>query len=348
MTIENSTEARIAAALAMRGSAKPYDATTNPVGDRTVMDLVHGHGILSSADQYPALDLTPKGGIAYEMEQVRKAGLEAGRKDLSAKRMQATRARAERKAQFDAIAASPTRPPVERLAAAWEVVLPLEPIVRKGAQSKAAWASRFLGSSADDLPQMTLEAIVMVLAKSEQDLDVLKVAAQELGQQLASTGRMPGEQLTDEARKERKKVGKARKWLMGLVNNRLMGALVDSYTSQRNLRWDNIDLISTVMANIGGPDDDAFIKRHKADRAPSFLGTRFQRPDGIDGNLLAQAITGAITHHRLDGLAELLLDPERVRTDGAFSWSEHAESVFLLSPQGGQEVWAVVDRKSVV
>jgi hypothetical protein len=129
---------------------------------------------------------------------------------------------------------------------------------------------------------------------------------------------------------------------MGLVNNRLMGALVDSYTSQRNLRWDNLDLIATVMASINGPDDDAYIKRHKADRAPAFLGTRMASPGRIDGNLLATVLAAAVTERGLDPLVELLLDEERLRTDGFFSWQDNAASVFLLSPEGGEYMWSLV------
>lgn len=311
----------------------------NPLAGQDITALMHGVGVRTSADQHPAV-LKP--GLA--MEQARLAGLRAGQIDRSAKRMAASRARAERKAQFDAIAAIPLRPGRERLTQAWEVVTPLTPVITRGAKAKHAWASRFLGSSADDLPSMVIESTVLVLAKSDKDLDLLARAACELGQQLRDTGRMPGEQMSEEERKERREMARARKWLMGLVNNRLMGALVDSYTSQRNLRWDNIDLIATVMASITGPEDDPFIKRHKADRAPAFLGTRFPAPGRLDANLLATTIGAAITERGLDPLVELLLDTERVRTDGAFSWAEYAEEVFALSPTNGAEVWSLVYR----
>ena len=333
---------RITAALAARAQAKPSDPSDNPLVGKAIVDLMHGDGVRSGADQYPAVDLTPRGGMATDMERVRKAGLKAGKIDRSAQRMKTARARAERKAQFDAIAASKKKPSKNKLAAAWEIVLPLEPIIAKGALSKKAWATRFLGSAADDLPSMVLESTVLVLAKSNGDLTLLAKAARELGGQMERTGRMPGNQLTDEQRKERREMAKARKWLMGLINNRIMGALVDTYTSQQNLRWHSLDVIATIMANISGPADDAFISRFKADRAPAFLGTRFQRPNGIDGNLLAMSVAAAITDRGLDRLVELLLDTENVRTDGSFSWAEHAEEVFTLSPEGGEWAWGLV------
>jgi len=60
----------------------------------SVLQLMHGHGILKAADHRPAVDMTPKGG--YRMESTRRGGLDAGKKDKSAKRMAANRARADR------------------------------------------------------------------------------------------------------------------------------------------------------------------------------------------------------------------------------------------------------------
>jgi hypothetical protein len=183
--------------------------------------------------------------------------------------------------------------------------------------------------------------MALVLAKSDKDLDLLEAAAQELGEQAKRTNRIPADQLTDDQRAERKRIGKARKWLMGVVNNRVMGALVDAYTSERNLRWDNIDLIATVMANINGPGGDPMVNAHKADRAPAFMGTRFQSPGGVDASLLATAINAAITERRLDRMVELLLN--HIRTDGSFPWSEKAEEVFMAAPDGdGQWYWQAV------
>lgn len=334
----NEVAKRISAAFLERSMHMSDEP--GPLDGRSTLDILHGVGILKAADHRPALSMTPKGG--HRMEAIREAGLEAGRVDRSAKRTAANRARAERKKQFDDLVAAPIEPNKERLAEAWKVVLPLEPIIAKAALSKRAWASRFLGSNADDVPSMVLEACVLVLAKSDKHLPLYIEAAEQLGEQQRESGKMPGEQFSEEENKHRKRLMQARKWLMGLINNRVMGALVDSYTAQRNLRWENIDLITTVMANINGPDDDAFIKRHKADRAPSFQGTRFAGPGRIDANLLATIVNSAITAHRLDPLVELLTDVENLRTDGAFSWAEHAPQVFLLSPEGGEWMWDLV------
>ena len=105
MNVTPSAE-KITSTLAMLLATREKPTTPQPVATRyesaTLADIVHGAG-LDHQDMRPALDMTAKGGGA--MERVRRVGLEAGKADKSAKRMAANRARAERKAQFDAIAA---------------------------------------------------------------------------------------------------------------------------------------------------------------------------------------------------------------------------------------------------
>ena len=332
----------LAAALTEHQAASPRIAEDNPANGFTETELWHGKGIFTSADQYPALDMAAKLNgtqIAVDIEQNRRAGLEAGKADTSAKRHVESRARAARKAQIDALAASPVVPASDRLAAAWLVVLPMSEIVTKIAQSKKAWASRFLGSNVDDVAQIALEQMVLVLAKGDDDLAVLKISADELGGIIARTGQVPTDQVIDkDAKRERKAVAKGRKWLMGMANNRVMGALSDTYTAQLNERCESIDLVATVMHNINGAGEDPTTTHFKASKAPSMMGTRFQRPGSFDGNWLATAISAAITDRGLDQLTEIMLDDERRQTNGAFQWSENAEAVFLSTP-GGNGAW---------
>lgn len=301
---------------------------------------------VAGRQEIPALNMAakaPNNPLAYDMEVARFEAKEKGAADRSAKRMAQAKARAERKMAFDKIAESPARPNKARMDEAWLVVAPLVGIIHMIAKSKQRWANRLLGSTADDIPSLALEKMALVLAKSDQDLTVLRKAALELADASERTGQIPGDQMSDEERKERKEVRKARKWLMGLANNRVMGALVDSFTSERNLRWDNIDIIATVIASINGPGDDPITDRFKADRAPAFLGTRFQSPGGIDGNLLAMGITAAITDRKLDPLVEFLLDEDNRRVDGHVEWSKHAETIFMLTPNGdGEWMWDAV------
>lgn len=321
-------------ALNEREHAKLSTPDDNPFKEHSLLDL--SHGLLKSADNYPAQYMI-QSNLGHDMEMARHEQSEIGKKDKSAKRMAAAKRRAERKVEFDKIADAPVKPDPKRMEEAWLVVYHLVPIVGKIAKSKQRWANRLLGSNADDIPQVAIEKMALVLAKQTKfDLDVLRTAARELA---ASEKGIPGNQSVDESEPdERKKVRKARKWLMGMVNNRVMGALVDTYTSVNNLRWDNLDIITTVMASVSGVGDDPMLNRFKADRAPAFLGTRFQRPGGVDANALAMAISGAITAQGLDPLVEFLLDDENRRTDGAVEWTKHAETIFLLTP-GGHGAW---------
>lgn len=373
---KNDIRKMLATALEVTQQAKQQqDSDERPFSDHTLRQITQGKGILRSADQHPALPMTVKSAplesqitpldlgwaavdpeaaeqaylsqwtnlASHNIERGRRAGLNDGKQDKSARRMAVARARAERKKQFDALAASAVKPDPERLGQAWMVVLPMSGIVEKMAASKARWASRYLGTVVEDVPQQVIEAMVLILAKSDQDLAFLAKAARELGDESSRTGRIPGEQLSDDERKERRDLAKARKWLMGMANNRVMGALVDAYTSVNNLRWDNIDLIATVMASIAGKGEDPANARFKADRAPSMLGTRYQRPGGVDPELVSAIIAAAITDRRLDALVELLLDEDNRRTDGAFMWTKNAERVFL-STEGGADRWNLVVR----
>lgn len=317
----------------------------NPLGNHSLKDL--SHGVRKGADNIPARNMAavaPDSDAAMSMEAARFAVADVGREDKSAKRMAQARARAARKVEFDAIADSPIVPAPERMQQAWLVVFHLVPIITKIGKSKQRWANRLLGSNADDIGQMALEKTALVLAKQTKfDLEVLRVAAEQLGN---SERGIPGNQeVNDDDPKEVKQIRKARKWLMGVCNNRVQGALVDSYTAVHNLRWDNLDLIATVLASINGPGDDPMFARFKADRAPAFLGTRFRRPGGVDPNVLAVAVSAAITDRGLDPLTEFILDDEHRRVDGAVKWSEHARDVFLLTPEGlGPWAWDQVEK----
>lgn len=340
-------------ALSEREKAKSINVPEdNPFATHSLTDL--SHGLMKTADNTPAVNMATKvrttgenpdvkdieDSAAFVLEAARFEVAKEGSADKSARRMAEAKARAERKAGFDKIAASTITPDPERMQRAWLVVVHLVPIITRIAKSKQRWANRMLGGNADDIPSLALEQMALALARQDRfDLDVLTVAAEQLG--ISQRG-IPGDQAaplvtdTDQV----KKVKRARKWLMGMVNNRVMGAVVDSYTSQANLRWENLDILGTVMANVNGVGDDPFTNRFKADRAPAFLGTRFPAPGGIDGNLLATAIMAAITEHGLDPLVEFMLDEENRRTDGLVKWTESAEAIFRLTPGGyGEWMW---------
>lgn len=319
----------------------PYDPSTNPLAHADVDAIRHGVGVDKGADMVPALDMSAKVGGALPIDLERFEAAQSAKADKSAKRMARARRMAERKAEFDSIVASDVRPDPERMTMAWRVVFPLVPTVTRIAKGKQRWAARYLGSVVDDVAQVVLERMAVVIAKQDKyDLRFLIERADELGEQEAGRERRPRTATTDEERKAIKREARARGWLMSMVNNRVLGTLADLYTESRNLRWDNLDIIATVMVSINGVGEDPLVKRHQADRAPAFLGTKFQRPDGIDPAVLATAINAAITERGLDLLVEILLNEDNREFGGAFKWTKNAERVFLATPGGrGQWLW---------
>lgn len=324
---------RIAAALRANEAAKIARPEDNPFVDHDLKQM-RVAGIRSAQDKHPAVNMaTKKTPLGYDLEVSRTEELAQARLDKSARRMAQARTRAARKAEFDAIVESEAPVNAERMQQAWVAVVHLLPVIDRIAASKRRWAARHLGDVKDDVAAVVREKVAMLLAKSDRDLDVLVQAAKEIGEIEALHGAVPGDQVVDErAPEERKRVMKARKWLMGVLNNRVLSALTDLYLSEQNLRWDNLDLIETVMASINGPSEDPTFANFKASSAPAFMGTSFQRPGGIDPALLATAVNAAITEKGLDRLTELLL-AER-NTNGSFPWSEHAEAVFKTVEQG--------------
>lgn len=365
--------ALLSVALNVTEQANVHIPGENPMDTHDLADIKHGWGVRKGADHRVAkpmmpepddikpLDMEwfaddPEGATeAYERQwkdqaayrtdvEGRREGLKEGREETGKNRKRTARARATRRAQIEKIAASPVRPDPERLERAWSVVVPMSGIVEKIAASKEAWASRYLGSvRSEDIPSQTIEKMVLMLAKSDEDLDLLAMAATQLGSETRRKGTLPGHQPTKEEKSEANKMAKARKWLMAVTNTLVMNTLADAYREATALNWENIDTIDTVMATVNGKGEDPLVNRHKADRAPAMLGSKWQRPDGINPDALAMVIAAAITEHHLDPLTELLINEDNLRTDGAFRWAEHAEEVFLACPDG-EEKWKIVVR----
>lgn len=313
----------------------------NPLDTADLAQMLRGAGIRVARDMMPTrakkypTSVTP----VPALDKAAIATVNAQRADRSAKRKAVARARAQRKAQFDEIAASPVQVDPVRMTAAWLVVQTMHHIVIRIGDSKAAWARRHLGSVADDVTMNALESIVHIVAKQDRfEMPVLMAAAEQLA---GDRKRIPGDQaVTDDMKAERKTQAQARKWLMGVTNNRVISALVDAYRAAHNVRWENLDIIETILASIGGAGEDPMMARCKADAAPRFLARGFGQPGRVDPAMLAMAIAGAITERGLDALAELLLNEDAVRTDGAFMWTENAEAVF--NALGEPWVWKAV------
>lgn len=341
--IDSPVVSKIIAALYEHDRIRKATPEDNPFDGRPLKDMVQNAGILKSADKHPAKSMAPENPVGYDMEAARFEALEAEKVDKSQQRKAVARQRQARKMNFDDLANSSVTPPQERMQEAWYVVFPLVTTVSKIAEDKKRWAGRFLGSVTDDISQMALEKMALVLARSDRDLTLLRAAAEEIGEQQKRSKSIPGDQMTKEERKERKQMAKARKWLMGMAHNRVMGALTDVYTSQKNLRWDNLDIITTVMANVNSAGDDPLTARFKADRAPAFMGTRFPSPGVMPAEVLAVSISAGITNRELDPIVEIILNDDNRRADGAIKWAQCAEMFFRATPGGlGDHMWDCV------
>lgn len=354
-TIEELAYALTVALNSHERAKQVYVPEENPFANHDLTAMTKA-GLRKSADNYPAINMAsvrnPMLGI--DLEMARNAAMEEGRADTGAKRKAMRLARQQKLSQITKVDESSVVPSKARLHDAWAVVMPLVPTIMRIAEEKARWAARYLGNTVEDIPQVVLEKMALWLAKQDKyDLDDMLVAATAIGDQERSTGKTPGDQgaaeVSDEERKYRKDMRRMRKLLMQVINNRTHAVLIDTYRNEQNLRWDTLDVVETVMAAISGVGGDPMMNSFKASRAPAFLGTRFQAPDGINAGLLAAGINAAITERGLDPLVEFMLDDTHRRTDGAIHWSEYAEQIFKLTPLGqGDWMWdAVVSATTV-
>lgn len=366
-TIETSVETSvenealtqlIRAKLRAHDKARPHTLDVGPHAARTLADLLGGIGVANYADQHPARNLAgidKPMPLGIEMEQARLEGLAAGRDARSASRKAQSRARAARHAQIDAIDTVQAKPDPARMALAWQVVVLMHPTIERIARSKRQQAARYLGDVTGDLTALAEESVALICAKSELDLDVLVQAAGELSDSQRERGVVPGDQdgeaggRTKEQRAERKRVGQARKWLMSVINRRVSFVLADMFRDRSNLRWENIDVLDTIMVEVNAPGDDPAMANFKASVAPSFMGVRFSSPGGIDGNLIQAALTAAISDRRLDALVGVLDDEAYRRTDGSVQWQDAAEAIFRAAPTGdGEYRWQLVESACAV
>jgi hypothetical protein len=327
---------RIAVAIDTSRRAKPYDADANPVGAKTLDDITAGYGVDKFADLMPQRN--KDGWLGEErLNQVVIDGLEQRKANGVRTRQIRSRARAERLAQINDTIERPGTPDAVRMTQAWAILRPLVPTISRIAKGKAAWARRYLGDVQDDVTQTAMTRFALMLAKSDHDLDTYERAAGQLVDEIA---RIPGDQTADkDASKQRKREAKARKSLMSLCNHMVMCSLVDLYREQNNLRWENLDIIETVMNSVNGKGTDPAFTNFTASKPPSFAGSRPQTPGAMHPDVLRVALSTVITERGLDRLCELLL--ANLNTDGAFAWTANAEHVFR-SVRDGDAVWHAV------
>lgn len=251
----------------------------------------------------------------------------------AASRARKARARAKRQADADTVAEQPLDP--KRMRAGLVILTEMHPLISKVVLSRYHQMRRILGDiSTYDVAQDVLMGSAEGIAKQEQhDLVNLLLAARWLNEQ-------PGipTVVVSEA-------PEGAKWLMSVVQRQTTHRLADTYRKSvvsveyeevgpdgekevvkvcRTL--ESLDYLDTVLANTGGID--TLIAKTKADQAPTMVGSRFLIPGQVDRGFVGMVIDSAISERELDWLADMLLDEDKVRTDGTFMWTAHHKEIW--------------------
>ena len=248
---------------------------------------------------------------------------EESRKARRARSASQRRAREARQDRVDELVEASDPLNVADVTQAWEVAALLLDTVVTVVTAKARWMERLVGTCADDIAQDVIADVVTATCRSEFDHGVLLDAAEWL----ASGGDAPSEES-----------GPARKWLMQVINRRTNCRLADAYRALES--YEMAGVIDASLATVEAGIHDAFLNNFRADRGMRRTSAHVRGPGELDQQALAVAINAAIGEHRLDALTELFLDPDCLRTDGTFRWTEFAELVFDRT--GDSALWTVV------
>jgi len=183
------------------------------------------------------------------------------------------------------------------------------------AQRRARKAARLLGTVAEDATFATFEAvnrsITGAIVREERTKEELLEAAEWVSKQ-------PG---IPSIRKGEEEVPGSAGWLMSVIEFRSRSAIQDWYGREPTI--ESLAYGDDALAD--GNDD--FYDRFCAKSQPLIVGARWPQPGQVDHGIVQAMISGAITERGLDALVELILN--NLRSDGSFSWKEHAEEVFL-------------------
>ena len=195
---------------------------------------------------------------------------------------------------------------------------------------RAQKASRLLGSLAEDACFETFAAVNRSIAgaivRSERTKEDLLVAAEYLSQQPG----IPSVHWKDDPPEHAS-------WLMSVIEYRSRTAIQEWYAKEPSL-----ESLAHGDSVIGSTRSDDYYDRFCAKRQPGLLGARWSQPGQVDVGIVQGIITGAITERGLDPLVELIL--ANLRSDGLFTWSEHAEEVFVAL--GLAHRWQQIEAKA--
>lgn len=209
--------------------------------------------------------------------------------------------------------------PARKVAIEAFVLAPIVDLIDEIARMQTRRFNLVLGDVQGEVGIDTYMRALHNIARSKWDTDVLVKAADHL-REVGVTDLYPKDHPEDAQAKVA-----AAKYLLAVFNNSARNALKHLYRNQPTLK--SIEKLDTVLANtreLHDPD----MARFKADGGAHLVGWNPPGPGQLDWNSLAMATAAAITERKLDPLAEVLLNDEYLRTDGAFMWTEHADKVW--------------------
>ena len=279
----------------------------HPLSDATQEQIERGRGL-------PPKDMTPEERHEYRLQQQR-------RRARSYRKRQAAKTEAEAKERTTTLGDG-------QLREALDVTSLLSRIIDDVATRRARKAGRLLGNMAEDSTFETFAAVNRSIAgaitRGEREKGDLLTAAEWLSQQ-------PG--IPDLRHEEPPEHAG---WLMAVIEYRSKSAIQEWYAKEPS-----IESLAHGDSAIDSTWEDDYYDRFVADAKPAPLGARWPQPGEADLGIVQAVIAGAITARGLDPLVELIL--ANTRSDGLFSWSEHAEGVFRALGLCGH--WEVLCRK---
>jgi hypothetical protein len=184
--------------------------------------------------------------------------------------------------------------------------------------------------STGDIANDVILAISESLARTDHDIVEIAEAAMWLSKQP-----MPIDTAQDDA------PARAR-MLMGTIVRKSGHAIVDTYRKSTCTAWvetigdegktewikkdvtlTSLEVLETMIRATGG-DVDTLLSKHKAGGKPKYES---KPPTNVHARAFARMVIDmAITARGLDWLTDMMLDS--LRTDGAFTWSAHADEVW--------------------
>lgn len=213
---------------------------------------------------------------------------------------------------------------------AWRLIASFLPLIQQAITAQAQRAGRYVSTWDADIEELTTDRlhheILRQRVKERKDQkcwgsEVLAKAAFWLSKQENLPGTVHAERVGEEV------VAEAAKWLLSVTHNATLDAIRTWLKRYSSANGDALVRYEAVQASGTLYGTDEYLAAHKVDDL-TMHGHRFPAPGQVNREYLATAISAWVTDRKLDPLTEVLLDEEKVNTDGTFRWTEHADKVW--------------------